>query len=248
MNKELQDLAWSVLPKEFKEEVKKIYSHNPGAKPMPKNTSRGKAILRDIFGHDNLTSDTEGEEMLTCEKSKVVKLYNKFQKDGTFTCLYAAGVLDTLFGSKCMPDELNEDNFAKSKPKPSEPKFKKGDMVHCKSFGYEGDYKVLEYTGGSLNCYDCIDKHGAYYRFYEPDLIPYTGPNETFTDERKSQCKSQDFDAIIKNGFREHNRLHIAAILAAGMLANDHNFYPTDRALELTDALIDKCEKGVNNA
>lgn len=25
------------------------------------------------------------------------------------------------------------------------------------------------------------------------DLIPYTGPNETFTDERKSQCKSQEF-------------------------------------------------------
>lgn len=35
-------------------------------------------------------------------------------------------------------------------------------------------------------------------------LIPYTKPNETFTDERKSQCKSQDFDAIIKNGFRHH--------------------------------------------
>lgn len=61
MNKQLQDLAWSVLPKEFKEEVKILYNHNPGAKPMPENTSRGKSILRDIFGHDNLTSDAEGE-------------------------------------------------------------------------------------------------------------------------------------------------------------------------------------------
>ncbi len=73
MDKEIQRIAWSCLPKEFKEEVKKIYSHNPGAKPMPENTSRGKAILRDIFGHDNLTSDAEGEEMLCVRRKRVQK-------------------------------------------------------------------------------------------------------------------------------------------------------------------------------
>lgn len=109
-------------------------------------------------------------------------------------------LLYTLFGSKCLPDETkkgtkddtkepnvdslsqnptencdNESHISADCNKPAEPKFTKGDMVHCKSFGYEGDYKVLEYTGGPRNCYDCIDKYGAYYRFYESDLEPYTG-------------------------------------------------------------------------
>lgn len=109
MNKELQDYVWACLPKEFKEEVKKIWEHeNKELVPIDAVTA-----LNGLFGRHNLTSDAEGEEMLTVEKSKVMKLYNKFQKDGTFTCLYAAGILDTLFGSKGLPDE---------DPKPIEPK------------------------------------------------------------------------------------------------------------------------------
>ena len=53
----------------------------------------------------------------------------------------------------------------------------------------------------------------------------------TFTDECESQCKSTD-------------RLRIAAMLAAGMLANDARCYPIDRAIELADALIAKAGKG----
>lgn len=105
MDRELIDRAWRVLPAEFREEVKKEYYHDD-SNPFE------LALLETLFGIHNLTSDAEGEEMLMCEKSKVMKLYNKFQKDGTFTCLYAAGVLDTLFGSKCLPDA----------PKPTEPK------------------------------------------------------------------------------------------------------------------------------
>lgn len=119
MNKELQNLAWSILPKEFKEEVKEHYAELNTAyiamfdKDGLTNAEcdrcqairEKKHIYNMYFGHHNLTSDAEGEEVLMCEKSKVMKLYNKFQKDGTFTCLYAAGVLDTLFGSKCLSDE-----------------------------------------------------------------------------------------------------------------------------------------------
>lgn len=97
ITKELQNLAWSVLPKEFKEEVKKIYC-------TPGHRAEVYTLLQNLFGAGNLASDAEVEEMLTCAKSKVMKLYNKFQKDGTFTCLYAAGILDTLFGSKCLPE------------------------------------------------------------------------------------------------------------------------------------------------
>lgn len=124
-------------------------------------------------------------------------------------------LLYALFGSKCLPDNVessepnvdslhdnvdslpqnptencdNKSHISADCNKPSEPKFTKGDMVHCKSFGYEGDYKVLEYTGGPRNCYDCIDKYGAYYRFYESDLEPYTEPKEESPQMKSIESK-----------------------------------------------------------
>lgn len=50
MNKELQDKAWSVLPKEFKEEVKKLYREFAF-------TREGYYV--ELFGLHNLTSDNE---------------------------------------------------------------------------------------------------------------------------------------------------------------------------------------------
>ena len=60
MNKELIDRAWACLPREFKEEVKKEYYHDD-SNPFE------LAQLEAIFGIHNLTSDEEGEELLTCE-------------------------------------------------------------------------------------------------------------------------------------------------------------------------------------
>lgn len=54
MNKELQDKAWSVLPKEFKEEMKKMYC-------TPKLHSEQYTLLQRLFG-GNLTSCTESKE------------------------------------------------------------------------------------------------------------------------------------------------------------------------------------------
>lgn len=70
----------------------------------------------------------------------------------------------------------------------------------------------------------------------------------TCTDDCPSPCPSQHFDNIINQSFADHNRLHIAAMLAAGMLASEVRCYPVDRALELADKLIAECEKGDNNA
>lgn len=50
MNKELQDKAWSVLPKEFKEEVKKLYREY---------TFTREGYYTELFGLHNLTSDSE---------------------------------------------------------------------------------------------------------------------------------------------------------------------------------------------
>ena len=114
MTKELQDKAWSVLPKEFKEEVKKEYRKGYVCETL--------AMLVTLFGYQNLTSDTEGEEML-CVKAKTIhEMYaanQRIMKDfrGSIDGINADlinHILRQLFGSKCLPDELHEDNFAKS--------------------------------------------------------------------------------------------------------------------------------------
>lgn len=78
MDKTTQDLAWSVLPKEFKKEVKAHYAGlNAAYKAYLSkdslsneecdrcNVLREKmALYQMYFGIDNLTSDAEGEEML----------------------------------------------------------------------------------------------------------------------------------------------------------------------------------------
>ena len=131
MNKELQDLAWSILPKEFKEEVKRKFQ-------LTDADCIAYEILIDLFGIHNLTSDAEGEEeLLTVQRSKVIDIFTQntillSEGHSEYLSGYYNGkchVLKDLFGSKCLPDELNEDNFAKSEPKPAEPKFKVGDEV-----------------------------------------------------------------------------------------------------------------------
>lgn len=273
MDKTLQDLAWSVLPKEFKEEVKKYYQtlqdqykdfdrlHLENAKAKVQERI---VILKYFFGYHNLTSDAEGEEMLTVPRSKVIEIYNP-EHDGE--------TLYELFGSKCLPDTSSvASNVASSSQnppencnsgphistdcdKPAEPKFTKGDMVHCKSFGYEGDYKVLEYSGGPRNCYDCIDKYGAYYRFYESDLEPYTEPTENLKPSNSGELESQQtctqFDNIVRDGFSKERRLNIATQITASIYSNDKaasRFNSIEalvrKALDIADTLIAECEKG----
>lgn len=60
MTKDLQDLAWSELPKEFKEEVKKRFQ-------LTDADCIGYEILIDLFGKHNLTSDAEGEDEMQVE-------------------------------------------------------------------------------------------------------------------------------------------------------------------------------------
>lgn len=85
----------------------------------------------------NLTSDTVEEEMLTVPRKKVEEKWQRaYEQEAQYSraqdspvarqeLYYNRGImsiLDTLFGSKCLPDELNEDNFASKKPQPAEPK------------------------------------------------------------------------------------------------------------------------------
>ncbi|WP_289755810.1 hypothetical protein, partial [uncultured Duncaniella sp.] len=72
MNTELQDKAWSVLPKEFKEEVKKLYREF---------TFTREGYYTELFGLHNLTSDAEGEEMLHIRRSEVTSRYEAYSKE-----------------------------------------------------------------------------------------------------------------------------------------------------------------------
>lgn len=107
MDKTLQTTAWSCLPKEFKEEVKSIFTEYSNTK-----FSAVRSELMNIFGLDNLTSDAEGEEMLTVSRKIVQDLYAKFtvQKENNFLRGYFADsdlydmkieLLYDLFGDKC---------------------------------------------------------------------------------------------------------------------------------------------------
>lgn len=123
MTKELIDLAWRCLPKEFKEEVKELYEHeNEVIVPIS-----GVTTLNKIFGYHNLTSDAEGEEILTVSRKVVQEEYresinkahpyniNSYNRGFHVGC---ATMLKELFGSKCLPDDGDE---VTKEPKPAEP-------------------------------------------------------------------------------------------------------------------------------
>lgn len=106
MTKELQDHVWSILPKEFKEEVKKEYRKGYVCETL--------TMLITLFGHHNLTSDAEGEEILTVPRKDIVELFQEVQKTisqckGTALAVQSVGIKNVLwsfFGSKCLPDNV----------------------------------------------------------------------------------------------------------------------------------------------
>lgn len=159
MNKELQDLVWSILPKEFKEEVKYEY-RRVATKASKEEYDLGFMHAHEgMFGIHNLTSDTEGEEMLTVSRKEIQqlvaandKLIKKHPGRDSIEAIQAktvSTILNRLFGSKCLPEpsklqarcrqvnvDSSHDNVDSShgnvdslEPKPAEPKFRVGDKV-----------------------------------------------------------------------------------------------------------------------
>lgn len=190
MTTELQNKVWSILPKEFKEEVKGIYPNAVVRHPCGYNHKID--LLKYLFGYHNLTSDAEEEEMLTVPRMAIIQAYKKCcDKRVTKYDLGYADCLYNLFGSKCLPDESNmSESLTCSEPKPSEP-----------------------------------------------------------TNE--GTCS---FDHIVKDGFRDHNRLHIAAMITASIYSSDtiaKQFNSIEeivrKALDIADTLIAESEKKHNH-
>ena len=269
MNKELQDKAWSILPKEFKEEVKKYFAHYRCA------LNTHEAIINHIFGLHNLTSDAEGEEMLHIRRSEVTSRYEAYSKESANVknnepylqfCEGRLNVLTNLFGSKCLPD--NVDNLSQNSPenydktnristddnKPSEPKFKVGDKVKIAKNGNLYNNSIGEIIDISSNgsAYILFCNGQAWFRL--TDLEPYTEPEEESRNlsQETANC-DKHFDNILKNSFRNERRLNIAAMAMQGILSNPTamngpKLIDGDEeilakwSLKFADALITECE------
>lgn len=105
MTTEHQNKVWSILPKEFKEEVKEIYLNAVEHHPCGYNHKTD--LLKYLFGRHNLTSKAEGEELLTCEKYKVEEALNYCDELDSISGSHnmrnwGEQMIAYLFGSKCL--------------------------------------------------------------------------------------------------------------------------------------------------
>lgn len=115
MNKEQQDLAWKYLPKDKRAEFKELYLNSNVGDCIYNTYDCGYTnALKDIFGHHNLTSDTEPEEMLHISRQAVIDKYAEIfwnkapyldNSPEALQCQSCLNVLKSLFGDKCLPDK-----------------------------------------------------------------------------------------------------------------------------------------------
>ena len=164
MDKKLQDLAWSVLPKEFKEEVKRSYQDITGDYPYVNGFENA---LEFVFGFHNLTSDAEGGEMLCVPRKKVQEIFRRNSKrigeccptcdnDEILKCDSRCGLLLNLFDSKCLPDE----NFS------NVGKLEENGEVQRKYKYKVGQKVILHFHGGELSTItDSFDDGGVWLKY-----------------------------------------------------------------------------------
>lgn len=238
MTKELQNLAWSILPKEFKEEVKKYLATYKSAINTHDN------VINYIFGEHNLTSDVEGAEMLTCEKSIAQDMaksaihsiqihdFEGNTKASQNMAAFNRGIkfaLDQLFGSKCLPDDANEDNFVSKEPQPTETF-----TDDCNSQSKTASMSTLSPKNVE---YPHIASKESHYRNLSQET---------------ANCDNQP-DNILKDVFSKERRLNIGvqmmqALVCAPPIPGVDPNPPAENlaktAFRLADALIAEAEKG----
>ena len=246
MNEELIDSAWRVLPNEFKEEVKKRYK---GCLFTANRYAKVEAdLLEEFFGIHNLTSDAEGEEMLTISAKQVEQWLDEAEAEihkstnGMYSSGYWNGkkeVYKKLLGPKCLPDE---------EPQPTEPKYHIGQRVrHIPTRlvdVIDGISQAAPYIYHFKHMVDPINGQGI----FESDLEPYTEPEEYVNLSQNIVDCDKQFDNILKDSFSKERRLNIAAMAMQGLLANPNNNASLRKtiadALNCADALLHEVEKG----
>ena len=209
--------------------------------------------------------DAEGEEMLMVSRKKVQEKWQRaYEQEAKYSeseqnpttreeLYYNRGILsilDILFGSKCLPDNVdslggNVDSL--------EPRFKAGDVAVISS---EFKHPLLE-QGGAIVTILSYHPNGDFYSCaIAPNvgidvdakyLEPYTEPKENIAESRKtSQNCDKEFDNILKDSFSKERRLNIAAMMAQAILTriDDTPQVIADAAFRHADALIAESEKG----
>lgn len=180
-------------------------------------------------------------------KEEVKKLYREFAftREGYYAELF--GLHNLISDSK---------NF--SEQKPAEPRFKGNDHVRVISadkYGEDGYIvKVDEEEAGFYYTVAGIED----WRFFEPNLEPYTEPEEESRNlsQETANC-DKHFDNILKDSFRNERRLNIATQIMSSILSNQkmlnslaHGETTADGVVKCivnasmmyTDALIAECE------
>ncbi len=251
MTKELQGVAWSVLPKEFKEEVKYEYCRVATKASKDEYDLGFMHAHEGIFGIHNLTSDADGAEILCVFRKRVQEMYAANErikadfpdKETAHISDHINHVLKHLFGSKCLPDNVessepnvdslhdnvdslpqnptencdNKSHISADCNKPAEPKFKPNDKVIFENVVCTIMQVCYEDYTYSLK----KDKTGAFFAWIaESDLEPYTEPTDfgkevNFSTKKQSRNLSQEIENC-------DNRLQIAAMAMQGILSNEN--------------------------
>lgn len=223
MNKELQDKLWNILPKEFKEEMKRMWSIEVDCAIKYKRELHKHRIdfLYELFG-DNLTSDIEGEEMLIVSRKRIQSLLNTCKECDERRAYY--GLL-AIFGSKCLPDKQILSNVEKTGKNFNvdslEPKYKIGDVELSQNYTENCD------NGKSVS-------------------ICGTGEKlEDHTAQCLEMVNSNNESLVSKK-----IRLEIAVKMTQAILSNPNDEMVglngnsiVDLAITITDALIAECKK-----
>lgn len=162
------------------------------------------------------------------------------------TCVHANGTACEHYNHEESHCSLHGE--CRFEPKPAEPKYHKGDKVRIKGdvfYDRIGEVTDIDFVGHLV--YYKTDR--SYEWLKESDLEPYTEPTENLNASKsarlESDCteksnsstssyscqgqrkspnhivvNSEMVDSIIIDGFKNHNRLHIAAMAMQGLLAN----------------------------
>lgn len=175
-------------------------------------------------------------------RSEAKKLYLSKFKSKKKLLVYEHEIFD--FAYKCGFEAAEKDS-EKGENTPAR-KFKSGDRVR-----YNGQvYEIGDYVG--RNRYTL---KGVLIDIDEDMLYPLSEP----TNQSRKLSQDTDFcdkhsirdqyDNLAQQGFKETNRLHIAAMIAQGILSCDLCQNPdtlAKSALQYADLLIAECEKGGN--
>lgn len=219
-------------------------------------TALGKQEIKQEIKQEK---DAEGEEMLTVSRERVQRRYHMAYKCKHSGLLSHDDVqfwkgwqsaLDDLFGSKCLPDNVDslESNVDSLEPKPAEPKFKVGDKVR-----YRCDGKIHEVKAKTGKYHYALS--GLGHDAHEEYLEPYTEPEKNIAETRNlSQDRDKLFDNILKNSFSKERRLAIAVQMMQGLICaplvpgvdpNPPAEQLAQAAFRLADALIAEAEKRI---